>query len=636
MDYLSLSKHIIDNIGGEENIISLVHCATRLRFNLKDESKANDEQLKQTAGIITVIHSGGQYQVVIGNNVADVYQTIQQHYHWNNQASVDSSKHKKSSLFNRFIDLVSGIFTPLLSTLAASGVLKGFLALAVACHWLSPSSGTYQLLFATSDALFYFLPILLDYTAAKKFGGNPFISMAIGGALVHPDIIQLASQQQHAEIYFFGIPMVLIKYSSSVIPIIFSAWLASFIEKKSAPLFPAAVKNLLTPLCALLVTSIATFLIIGPIATWLSNQLAHGYQAIYQINSTIAGAFMGAIWQVCVIFGLHWGFIPLILNNLAILGHDSLTPLLLPAVFGQVGATLGVLLKTRDQKLKTLAASSFSAGIFGITEPAIYGVTLPSKKPFILGCLAGALGGAIVGYANTFIYSTGLISIFTFTQLIPSSGIDNSVWLAMLATLLAFFLATLTTYFFGGINNSLAVTTTASPSPNEATIDRRQSGVEDMINSPLSGQLIPLTQCGDDTFASGLLGKGIAIEPNDGKIYSPFNGKISSLIDSHHAIGLTSEQGVELLIHVGIDTVALKGQYYTPHVAVNDVVVAGQLLLTFDQSAIRQAGYSLTTPVIVINSDDYTAVNCIATQRVEHDQPLLQLISSIPKPPQDA
>ncbi|PHM71137.1 PTS system, beta-glucoside-specific IIABC component [Xenorhabdus kozodoii] len=453
MNYQILSQDIIAGVGGKGNIASLVHCATRLRFKLKDRTLADIEQLKSHPNIITVVESGGQFQVVIGQQVKEVYQAIQQiSTPPDEPPPMTNPTGKRDNVFNHFIDIISGIFTPFLGVMAASGILKGLLAVAIAFHWLTPASGTYRIWYAASDSLFYFFPLLLGYTAGKKFGGNPFITMGIGGALVHPMIISAFEASMTAGStteYFMGVPLVFLNYSASVIPIIFASWISCKIEKKLDAHLPATIKAFVTPLVCLMLIAPLVFIVIGPIATWLSHSLAYGYQAAYGFAPALAGAIIGAIWQICVIFGLHWGLVPIMLNNLTVVGHDTLIPLLLPAVVGQTGATLGVFLRTRDAKLKMLSGSAVTASIFGITEPAVYGVTLPYRRPFIFGCIAGAIGGAVVGYYQSAVYSMGLGNIFTFTQMIPPSGIDNTVWGAMIGTLLAFIIATLLTWMFG-------------------------------------------------------------------------------------------------------------------------------------------------------------------------------------------
>ncbi|KIC85296.1 PTS beta-glucoside transporter subunit IIABC [Pantoea agglomerans] len=617
MEYHTLAQDILSHIGGRENIVSLVHCATRLRFKLKDNHKADAEGLKKNPGVIMVVESGGQFQVVIGNHVHDVWLAVRTEAGLTDEpSSVKEEDAVAGNLLSRLIDIVSGIFTPFIGVLAASGILKGLLALAVVCGWLSVQSGTYKIWFAASDALFFFFPLVLGYTAGKKFGGNPFITMVIGGALTHPTMIAAfnASQQSVAMTdAFLGIPVTWFNYSASVIPIIVAAWVSCWLEKQSSRRLPASMKNFFAPPICLSVTVPLTFLVIGPLATGLSQILANGYQWIYALAPWLAGAALGALWQVCVIFGLHWGLVPLMINNLAVLGHDSMLPMLLPAVMGQVGAALGVFLRSRDARQKMLAGSSVTAGIFGITEPAVYGVNLPLRRPFIFGCVAGAIGGAIVGFSSTHVYSFGFANIFTIAQMIPSGGVDSTLWGGIAGTLLALILGCGMTLVAGMPRN----TTPDAASP--------VTPGEDDILSPMTGTVLALDQIPDPTFASGLLGQGAAIIPSDNKVIAPFAGEVASLFQTRHAIGLLSHSGIELLIHVGIDTVRLDGKPFTAHVKVGDTFSAGDLLLEFDRQAILDAGYDLATPIIITNSDEYPEVMTVAGTAVTAGTPLLSV-----------
>lgn len=626
MKYQVLSEEILQGVGGKENIRSVMHCATRLRFKLKDSRRADTAALKQNAGVIMVVESGGQYQVVIGNHVGEVYQALIAAAGLGEESRSDDSSAEKSTLFARFIDIVSGIFTPFVGVMAACGILKGLLSLALAFGLTREATGTYKTLFAASDAVFYFLPILLGYTAGKKFGGNAFTTMIIGAALVHPQMLAAftAAQSGAAPLHFFGIPMILINYSSSVIPIIFAAWFSCLIERLVHDRLPGAVRNFTTPLLCLAIVVPVTFMLIGPAATWLSKMLAAGYLHAYSFSPTFAGAFMGAFWQVCVIFGLHWGLVPIMLNNLAVQGADTLLPLLMPAILGQAGATLGVLLRTRDARMKGIAASAFSASLFGITEPAVYGVTLPKRRPFIFGCVGGSMGAAVLGFYHTTSFSFGLPSIFTFSQVVPTSGFDASVVAAVVGALIAFSFATVATLLFGVPEEALAEPASKAVPVAPATPELLHKS---LLVSPISGSVIALEKVPDATFASGLLGKGIGIQPTVGRVLSPVNGTVASLFRTHHAIGLEADDGSEVLIHVGIDTVKLDGLHFSAHVSQGDAVRVGDLLLEFDIAAIRAAGYDLTTPVLISNSDDYIDVLAASQQsEVAAGEPLLTLI----------
>ncbi|MCX9231187.1 PTS transporter subunit EIIC, partial [Escherichia coli] len=547
MKYQSLAEFIINGVGGRENIKSVSHCATRLRFELISNTNANKKELHDHADVIMVVESGGQLQIVIGNNVSEVFQAIEALGATDKLLPdnvEDNGDKSKENLFSRLVNVVSGIFTPFLGVLAASGILKGLLALSVVCGVMSESSGAFKIFSAAGDALFYFFPLVLGYTAGKRFGGSPFLSMVIGGALMHPSMISAFDAQLQlggTSDTFFGIPITYINYAGSVIPVIFASWLSSLVEKNCNKILPSAVKNLFTPFIALAVVVPFSFLLIGPIATWLSESMANAFLAAYEFAPAVAGIIMGALWQVCVMFGLHWGLVPVMLNNVTVLGHDIMQPLLVPAVVGQLGAALGVFLKTKDPKLKTLSGSAVSAAIFGITEPAVYGVNLPNRKPFIFGCIAGAIGGMIVGSFHGSIYSFGLTSFFTLAQMIPPTGMDMTVWGAIIGTLVSLILSTVLTLFFG------------LPKAEQVMIDKNDNS-EIIIQSPLTGKIINISEVNDPTFSSGLLGQGVGIIPTSGKVVAPFDGVISSLFSSKHAINMVREGANKQVISSQVDS----------------------------------------------------------------------------------
>ncbi|WP_333011173.1 PTS beta-glucoside transporter subunit IIABC [Kluyvera sichuanensis] len=621
-----LAKKIVAGVGGRGNIISLMHCATRLRFKLKNHNKAQAEMLKNTPGIIMVVESGGQFQVVIGNHVADVFDAVSTLIGLNIDASAASEDDAKDSLLSRFVYIISGIFTPLIGLLAATGILKGLLAVALVCQWTTDQSGTYLLLFSASDSLFYFFPIILGYTAGKRFGGNPFLTMVIGGALVHPLILRAFESAQTPDataLHFLGLPITFINYTSSVIPIIFSAWLCSLMEKKLNAWLPSAIKNFFTPLLCMVVIIPVTFLVVGPLSTWVSGLIVTGYLYLYHAAPWFAGVVMGGLWQIFVMFGLHWGLVPLCINNFTVLGYDSMLPLMMPAIMAQVGAALAIFLCERDGQKKVVAGSAALTGLFGITEPAVYGVNLPRKYPFIIACVSGAIGAGVIGFAQTKVYSFGIPSIFTFMQTIPPGGVDFTVWASVIGAVIAIVGAFVGTVLFSLAlsRKNIPVAVAIVPAPPVTRQANPQS-----IAAPLAGQVVSLSEVTDATFASGLLGNGVAIIPTLGEVRSPVKGRVASLFATLHAIGIESCDGVEVLIHVGIDTVKLNGQYFTAHVQMGDDVETGDLLLTFDVEAITAAGFDLTTPILISNSDDYTDVLPLNMGNVNIQESLLSVI----------
>lgn len=601
-----LAESIIQYVGGKDNVISLVHCATRLRFVLKDDNKADAETLKKLVGVITVVQSGGQFQVVIGNNVADVYSDIMQLTNLNENNEPASQSGKKSGIFSKLIDLVSGIFIPALAILVAGGILKGLISLLQVINVIIPETPTYNFLFAIADAPFYYLPIILGFSAVKKFGSNPYVGMAIGGALVHPNIVGMMKGALELQTEFFSIPISLIPYASSVFPIILASWVYSIFERVFNKILHDSFKKFISPLLSILITVPLTFAVIGPVVSMLSDLIASGIIFIYQLNPVIASMILAASWQIMVIFGVHWGLVPFSMNNLALYHEDFMLPILLPAVFAQTGAALAVMLRSKDKQFKALASSSVLSGIFGVTEPAIYGVNLPLKKPFIIGCLSAAIGGAIVGYHHTVTYSFGMVSIFSFLQLIPIEGVDSRFYAVVIATIISFAIATIVTYFFGIPKDKSQTDEIDNSSSNNMETEHKIT-----IYSPMTGKVNPLSEVKDPTFASELMGKGIAIIPTVGQAVAPDDGEVVSLFRTKHAIGFQTESGAEILIHIGIDTVKLDGQHFEAHVETGSKVKKGDLLVSFDIEAIKQAGFEVTTPIIITNSDSYQDIQRI-------------------------
>lgn len=639
MRYEQLAKDIIYNVGGKENVNSVTHCITRLRFKLKDESKANTDVLKNMDGVVTVIKSGGQYQVVIGNHVPDVYKDVVEVGGFNNESSSDDNEVKeKTSLFNSFIDVISGVFSPILGLLAATGMIKGLTALFLALGWLSKTSGTYEILNAIGDSLFYFFPIFLGYTSAKKFKLNHFTGMVIGAALVYPALSGLTAGdplftlfqgtiiESPVYITFLGIPVILMAYSSSVIPIIIANYVASKVERGFKKIIPDVVKTFLVPFCTILVVIPLTFIVIGPIATWAGQIIGSITLGIYNFSPLVAGLFIGGFWQVFVIFGLHWGLIPVAINNISMLGYDTILAMSFAASFAQIGVVLAIWIKTRDRKLKSLCIPAFISGLFGVTEPAIYGVTLPRKKPFILSCIASGVGGAIIGVMGTKQYIIGGLGIFGIPSFIDTSvGIDRAFYGALIAMVVAFVLGFLLLWLTGFKDENL---NGGDKNKQESKDEVKQEPLtnQEVIFSPLKGEVTELSKVEDEAFSTGLLGKGIAIKPVEGKVVAPANGVVTTFFPTGHALGITTDNGTEILIHVGMDTVQLEGKYFTPRVKQGDKIKAGDVLLEFDIDKIKESGFSTITPVIITNSDNYLDIIETDKEDINYKEDLLTVV----------
>ncbi|KQY94063.1 PTS beta-glucoside transporter subunit IIABC [Paenibacillus sp. Root52] len=635
-NYDQLAKDILSRVGGRENVNSVFHCVTRLRFKLKNESVAKTEELKNLPGVITVMQSGGQYQVVIGNEVPDVYKAVVKAGNFPSEGQFEETEDnsgKKVGLFSRFIDMISGVFTPLLGLLAATGMIKGFNEMFVAFGWITQDSGTYQLLKATGDSLFYFFPIFLGYTAIKKFGGSPFLGMAIGASLVYPTLAGLKAGdplytlftgtlfESPIHVTFLGMPVILMEYSSSVIPIIIATFIAVKIERFFKNVIPKVVSTFLVPFFTLLVIVPATFLVIGPISTWAGQIIGAGATYIYDLSPLITGLVIGGLWQVFVLFGLHWGLVPVLLLNLSTAGADPIVAMSFAASFAQTGAVLAVLLKTKNTKLKTLSIPAFISGIFGVTEPAIYGVTLPLKKPFIMSCIAGGIGGGILGFAGSKLYMFGGLGVFGYPAFINKEvGIESSFYMVIVATLVAFVLGFILTYVVGFKDKE-----EATPAPAPVLDPNPNSRYE--IMSPMAGEIVQLKEINDVTFAGEHMGKGIAIRPTSGRVVSPITGTVQTVYRTKHAIGLVTDDGVEMLIHIGQDTVQLKGKHFNAHVKDGDRVNVGDLIMEFDLQAIKDAGYETVTPIIITNTSSYLDVVGTKDASVQEKDKLITVLN---------
>lgn len=598
----TLAKSILASVGGEQNVNSLAHCATRLRFKLKDRGLANKEEIEKLDGVVSVVESGGQFQVVIGNNVSNIYKEIGKMSNLTNDMAGDSNSSPSNEKFiDRAIDLVSSIFTPILPALIGSGMLKGILMLSTNYFGLSAESGTYMIMNAASDTVFYFLPVLLAYTSARKFNANPFLAVVVGGSLIYPSLV--AAFNEGMALDFLGIPVILTRYTSSVLPVIFAVYVLSKVEYVCNKYIHPVIRNVLTPMISIGLVVPLTYLLIGPVTNSLSGLIGSGYEFIYNISPIVTGFVLGAAWQVLVVFGLHWGIVPLGYNNLALYGRNTINGMTGPSNFAQAGAALGVALKTKNLKIKQLSFSAAITAIFSITEPAVYGVTLKYKKPFYIACLAGGIGGAIAGVSNSAALAAGPVGILSIPVFF-----GEGFWGFITAITVAFFSSAILTYLFGYDKENDIVEDT----PQKKSESRIENLENEVIASPLKGEMMALESVKDETFAKKSLGDGVAILPVEGKLYAPVDGQITIAFPTGHAIGITSINGAEILMHIGFDTVELDGKYFKLNVTQGQKVTRGDLLVTFDIDKIKKAGYEVTTPVVVTNSATYnvnTAIN---------------------------
>lgn len=603
MDYLAIAKEILKDVGGKDNIVDVTHCYTRLRFVLKDTKQANKEALLQTEGVISVVESGGQYQVVLGNKVAHVYNALEPLLA--QQLTTKTSTKEKNSLGNRILNTVAAIFTPVVPAIAASGMLKGILAIAVmvANNFyqvdLKPLN-TYIILSAASDALFYFMPVILGYSAAKVFKTNEYIAMVIGATLCYPTIVSLMTEK--SAVTLFGLHVTKANYVSTVIPIILAIFMLAYVQRFLEKVIPEVLKIIMVPTLSLLLMIPATLLLFGPIGIYLGDSVNWLYYYIMNLSPILLGGFIGGIWCVLVIFEAHRGLVPIGINDVARTGRQNLLAFAGAANFSQAGAAFGVFVRTKNKDLKAVAASATVTALFGITEPAIYGANLRLKKPMIYAVASGAAGGALMGWGGS--YGTAFANQGLLTIPVYAEAGTKAFICYLLGCGIAFFGAFLLTIFLGFNDLPLDDSRQEPGLKTEATTVKEKQ----RIQAPVQGQLVSLDQINDEVFASQQMGKTLAIYPTEEQIVSPGNGQVTALYPTHHAIGLKLDNGAEILLHIGINTVELKGRGFETFVKAGERVRLGQKLLSFDKQIIQAAGYDPTVLVIVTNTAEMAVI----------------------------
>lgn len=606
IDYHKTAMELLKELGGNDNITNVTHCATRLRFILKDESIVNKDKVAKIPGVITTVQAGGQFQVVIGNHVKDTYEHVIKMVTIDEEAAKGTGN-KKVGIVSRIIDVISAIFAPFLYTLAACGILQGILGVLVALNAIDTAGGTYQILNFISWTAFTFLPVLIAVTASKKFGVNTFIALVIACALVCPDYIAMVNAAK--PVYFLGMKVQLLSYTSSVIPIILSIWIASYVQKFFDKYLPIVIRNLFTPMFTIAIMVPLTLLAFGPIGNTIGGAIGGIYNTLYNLSPIVAGLVVGGLWEVLVIFGVHWGITPVTVGNYANLGYDTFTGLQASAVFSQAGATFGVFLKTKNKDMKGVSASAAITGLFGITEPAIYGVNLRLKKPMICGCIAGAVGGAIGGAFHAVSWSYNMPGIATLPAYFKAGHLTPFIGL-VISIVVAFVLGALLTYIVG-FEDEADDETKEIETSNETTETNGEATSE--FVAPVTGNVIPVNQVKDEAFASEAMGKGVGIEPENGKVYAPFDGNVDAVFPTGHLVGLSDGNGAEVLIHIGVDTVKLEGKGFTTYVSQGDKVKKGDLLVEFDVELLKKEGYDTT--VMFITTDTSKDVQVLSGRK---------------------
>nr|WGD60937.1 beta-glucoside-specific PTS transporter subunit IIABC [Bacillus velezensis] len=610
MDYHKISKEILQLVGGEENVQSVIHCMTRLRFNLYDNAKADRSGLEQTEGVMGTNISGGQFQIIVGNHVPKVYQALMESSGLSDESANKTSKQKKNVLSAVF-DVISGVFTPILPAIAGAGMIKGLVALAVTFGWMSEKSQTHSILTAVGDGAFYFLPLLLAVSAARKFRCNPYVAAAVAGAILHPDLTALLGAGK--SISFIGLPVTAATYSSTVIPILLAIWLMSYVEKGIDRITPSSLKLIAVPMLTLVIVVPVTLITVCPLGAILGNYLSVGVNDLFNHAGIAAMILLAGTFSLIIMTGMHYALVPIMINNIAQNGHDYILPAMFLANMGQAGASFAVFLKSKNKTFKSLAFTTSITALMGITEPAMYGVNMRLKKPFAAALIGGAAGGAFYGVTGVASYivggNAGLPSIPVFirpTFLYALIGLFISFAAGMAAALLI------------GFEDVQSERDKASETPGVT------AGGE-IIHSPIKGEVKALSEVNDSVFSGGMMGKGFAILPEEGAAVSPVEGKVTAVFKTKHAIGITSARGAEILIHIGLDTVRLDGRHFEIHVKEGDAVAPGDLLITFDIEEIKAAGFDVITPVIITNTDQYSFTDVKKSGMVKPNEALLAL-----------
>ncbi|MCM1127463.1 MAG: beta-glucoside-specific PTS transporter subunit IIABC [Lachnospiraceae bacterium] len=620
MDYKDLAVKILQNVGGQENVNGVVHCATRLRFTLKDDSKAQTEVLKKTPGVLSVVNAGGQYQIVIGPDVPMVYQEVISIGGFEASAAVedaDAEKEDNRSKLSKLLEGIASIFQPIIPAITGAGLLKAFMALFSAFGVLQSGTQTYIILNAMADAAFYFMPILLAASCARKFKCNQGTAMALAGILVYPAFISLLGAEE--AVTFLGfLPVTKATYTSSVIPIILGVWFMSIVEHFMQKISPKAIKFFSVPLVSLLVGGTATIIVLGPIGAWVSNLINIFFVWLNNCAPWIVPTIVGIFNPLLVMTGTHYGLIPIGTNNLATVKWDTVVgPGMLVSNVAQGTAGLAVAFRSKNPDTKQQASSAGLTGVLGITEPVLYGVNLKFTFPLYAAMIGGGIGGLFLGIMRVARFAGGSPGLLVLPAYIPTEDVAalgytmSNLLFAVIGVIIAMVAAFIASYIMFGIwakNGKLDPIEyqdpgQAQPKAEEQQIMAAQQTLAEAgtLYAPITGKMIPLSDVEDEVFSSGALGGGVAFVPSVGEVYAPCDGVIATFFPTGHAIGMTAEDGAEVLIHVGMDTVALKGEGFTPMAKEGDKVKKGQLLLKFDIDLITQKGYKTVTPVILTN-----------------------------------
>ncbi|MCB8563592.1 beta-glucoside-specific PTS transporter subunit IIABC [Fusobacterium ulcerans] len=610
-NYDQLAKEIIFLIGGENNIVNLTHCVTRLRFKLKDETKTDENSLSKLKGVISIVKGNGQFQVVVGNAVEDIFNAIQRQY---SIGETEVKEEKKSgTLFTRALNMMSAILNPIVIALAGAGMIKALLViLTTTLGILDTSGGTYKILAAAGNSVFYFLPLFLAYSSAKAFKCNPYIALAIVATLMEPNFTKLMSKPGDMT-SFLGIPVVLIGYSGSLVPAIVSILIYSKLEKVLKKFIPKNIELFALSFVALLIMVPLTIIVIGPIGVYLADQVGNLVNFLSVKNGLLTGAVIGAGWTFLVMLGVQWGVVPIMINNISTYGYDVIRPMIAAATFASAGAAFGVFLKAKNKENKAYALSAtIPALLGGITEPIVYGISLKYRKPFIAQVIGGAIAGGFMGMMHT----KAIVYVFPALTTLPAFLGETFVYYVIGITL-AFVITAVITYFLGiDEKDDIEI--------HEKNSSNTENEAEDIIiKSCIEGEAIELSKVKDEAFASGSIGKGVGIIPQKGVLYAPADGEISTVFVTGHAVGMVTDKEAEILMHIGINTVEMNGEGFIKKVKDGQKVKAGDILIEFDIEKIKRAGYDTTTMMVISNSEEYSDIGVLNLGEVKQNNDIL-------------
>ena len=624
-DYTQLAKEVVAAVGGKENIVNVTNCMTRLRFVLKDDSIPDKDKVAGIKGVKGVMNQGGQYQVIIGTHVSEVVKDVRREAQISGEGSInkeDMKLIKKDSLWNRFFKTISGCIMPMLGPMIAGGIIKGILVILVTAGILTKTDGTYLVLYAAGDAILYFMPVIVGFTCGKVFDCNPYVTAVIGAAFLYPDLVSAVSAE--GGITFLKIPVAAASYTNTFLPIVLASFVASKLEKLAKKFIPSMLQLMLVPTFVLAVTVPLSWIVIGPVMNTVSSWLSKGVFGIFGMSPLLGGTLLGEFWQLVVLLGLHAAFIPILMNNLFSQGYDPVNAVLGLTVWALAGVTLGYALKNKDPEKRGIGFGSLASALCGVTEPAIYSIALPNFKLFVCAWIGGGISGGILGALGGKMYTMAGDGLFRIPAMINPEGLDISFYGFIICALISFAVSAVLAFIMAdsGVEEAEQVAEQMDTDMNNHVLEENKmisDNKETIIYAPVSGKVICREDIPDETFASGIMGEGVGIKPEEEIIVAPFDGEITSVVDTGHAVGLTSSDGVELLIHVGVDTVKMQGDGFQVFVTEGQKVKTGEKLLKFDRDKIRKAGYSDTTAVLVTNSDDYSSVKTVAENVKQKD-----------------